>query len=122
MLLIRLRGNECLFHLLYHRLERLGVIHREIGKHFTIQVDASLLQFADELGVGQAMLPCAGVDSLNPDRAELSFLLLTVAIGVNQTLFNSVFRYGPDVFFTTKEPFGQFQDAFALSPGGYVVD
>ena len=68
------------------------------------------------------MIACAGIDTGDPDRAELSFLLLSVAVGVDETFFNSVFRYGPYIFFASEETFGKFQEALALSPGGYVID
>lgn len=112
---------EVLFHLFYHCLECVRVIHGKISQHLTVQTDTRLLHFTDKLRIRQPVFPDTGVDPLDPHGPELSFLLLSVAVGVNQTFFNGVLRYRPYILLAAKETFGKFHDPLALSPGGYIV-
>lgn len=63
----------------------------------------------------------AGVDTGDPDSSELSFLLLAIPVGIHETFFDGVLSDRPYIFLTTKETFGQLQDAFAFCPGSYIV-
>src|SRR5215208_3940039 len=74
------RGG-CFFH---QRAERSIVTGRNVGQHLAIQIDARLLQPADELAVGRpgGFAGCADAD--DPEFPELAFLALSAYIGVLQ--------------------------------------
>ena len=113
-----------LFLLLYfldHRFKSSGVVHRQIREHFAVQVDTGLLEFAHQLGVRHAVETCTGIDTSNPQGAEISFLGFAIAVSVNEAFFNRVFGYRPNIFFTTKETFGQFQNALSSCAGCNTV-
>jgi hypothetical protein len=50
----------------------------------------------------------SGIDSLNPQSAEISFLGFSVAISVRKTFVNGIFGYGPHVFAATPVTTGHF--------------
>lgn len=79
-------------------LECLGIIECQVCKHLTVQPYILLSQSADELRVVHTVLTGSGVDTLNPKRAEIAFLLLTVAVCVAQTFLVGVLGYSPDIF------------------------
>ena len=55
----------------------------------------------------------SGVDTLDPESAEVALLVLAVAVGVSQTFFPSVLGNGPDVAAATEVTAGEFQDFLA---------
>ena len=61
---------------------------RQIGEDLTVDLDPGALHAGDELGIGQAVLAGAGIDTLDPQTAEIALLGATVAIGVLQALFD----------------------------------
>lgn len=105
----------------YNGLEGCGVVECEVGEDFAVDFDAGLVDEAHELGVAEAFDACGGVDTLDPQCAEVAFLLFAVAISVGQTFFPSVFGDGPDVAAAAKVAACKFQDFFTASTRCYVV-
>ena len=62
-------------------------VNRNVRQHLTVNFDASQVQAVDELAVGQFVHACCGIDTLNPQRAELALALATVAIGILTRLY-----------------------------------
>ncbi len=56
----------------------------EVGKHLAVDLDPGLREPADKSAVGQTVLAAAGIDALDPERAEIALLLLAADIGVLQ--------------------------------------
>src|SRR5271156_7055246 len=69
-------------------LECLGLADRNIGQHLAVEVEPGQLDAVHELRVGQPVLPCAGIDALNPQRAKIALAVAAVAIGVAQRLLD----------------------------------
>ncbi len=105
----------------YNGLEGCGIVECEVGEDFAVDFDAGLVDEAHELGVAEAFDACGGVDTLDPQCAEVAFLLLTVAVSVGQTFFPGVFGDGPDVAAAAKVAACKFQDFFTASTRCYVV-
>ena len=51
-----------------------GVIYCDIGENFAIQIDAGLLQTADESAVGKTNLAARRIDAHNPQRPKIALL------------------------------------------------
>src|SRR5579863_4482095 len=79
----------CLSH---DRLKRLRLARRQVGEHLAVELDIRALQAVDELRIGQAAFARAGIDALNPERAEIALLDATVAIGIAQPFLDLLDR------------------------------
>ena len=101
-----------LFYLVYDSLESFGVVHGQVGEHLAVYFDAGFVDEAHQLAVGKVFHAGGGVDTLYPERAEVAFLLLAVAVGIRETLFPSVLGYGPYIATATIITAGKFQDFF----------
>ena len=103
------QGSD-LLHLVDNGLESLRIVEGKVGQNLTVHLDAGGVQLVDELAVVHAILAYGGVDTDNPQAAELTLLVSSVAISVGLTLFVRVFRHSPDVLSRTELTFGLFQD------------
>src|SRR5690606_27059099 len=70
------------FGLLNDGTESLLVVHGQVGQHFAVQADFSLAQTGDQTAVAQAVGAAGGVDTGNPQRAELALALAAVTVGI----------------------------------------
>jgi hypothetical protein len=59
-----------------------------VGQHLAIDLDAGLAETVDQAAIGQAVLSRGGVDTLDPQRAEIALADLAVAIGILQRLLD----------------------------------
>ena len=85
-------------------------------------VEQTVKELKAKIGTGKVLCALSGgVDTLNPQCAEVAFLLFAVAISVGQTFFPSVFGDGPDVAAAAKVAACKFQDFFTASTRCYVV-
>src|SRR5690349_24588759 len=64
------------------RGEGAAFVHREVGHHLAVELDARQLHAVHELRVGEPFGADRGVDPLDPQRAEAALLHLAVAVGV----------------------------------------
>ncbi len=103
------------FHLVDNRLESGGVVEGEVGQDLAVDLDTSLVDEAHELGVRKVLHAGGGVDTLDPQSAEVALLILAVAVSVSQTLFPSVLGNGPYITAAAKVAAGEFQDFFTTS-------
>src|SRR3546814_2223990 len=62
--------------------KRFRLVHRDVGQNLPVEFDARELEPVHELRIGQTLGANAGVDPLDPERAEAALLHLAVAIGV----------------------------------------
>ena len=99
-------------------LERLGVVHREVGEHFAVQADVLLRELSHELGIGDASLTAGSVDSLDPQSAEIALLGFAVTVSVGKTFLVGVLRNRPNISSRQEVSFGLLEDLLAARPGG----
>lgn len=111
-----------LFHFVDDCLEGGGVVEGKVGEDFAVDLDASLVDESHELGVGEVLGACCGVDTLDPECAEVAFFVFAVAVGVCKAFFPGVFGYCPDVFAAAVVTAGEFQDFLTTGARGHVVD
>ena len=103
-----------LFHFLDNSLESLGIIHGQIGKHLTVDFDSGFMNSSHQFGVRHAFEARGGIDTLNPQCAEVAFIVFAVAISIGQTFFPCVFGNGPHVFTRTIVTAGKFKNFFSF--------
>jgi hypothetical protein len=94
--------------------ESLRVVDSEVGKHLTVDFYSCLVESTHECGVAHILEACGSVDTLNPQRAEVAFLVTAVTISVGETLLPSVLRYRPNILSCTIISLGEFQDSGSL--------
>ena len=98
--------------------ERLRVVHGEVGEHLAVEADVLLRELAHELGIGDAVLTAGGVDSLDPQSAEIALLGLAVTVCVGETFLVGVLRNRPNIPSRQEVAFGLLEDLLAARPGG----
>src|SRR6516164_424103 len=87
-------GGLCL---LRERTERRGVVHRDIGEHLAVDLDAGFVQSVDDATVGESVDTRRRVDARDPERAELALVLPPVAVGVLPCLDDGLLRRAIDL-------------------------
>lgn len=78
-------------------LECIRMIHCQIGKYFAVEADLTLAQCVDQARIGRAVDAGSCIDTGDPQAAESTLFVAAVAIGVGQSLFNSIFGYCIDL-------------------------
>ena len=73
------------------------VMHSDIGQHFAVDLDGSLLQAIGELAVGQATFTRSGVDTGNPQLTEHPLAGTTVTVGILPSLHHRLYHDSVDV-------------------------
>ena len=91
-------------------LESLGIVEGEVGKDLAVDLDTGLRQLVDELAVVHIVLAHGGVDTDDPQAAEIALLVSSVAISVGLTLLVRVLRHSPHVLSRAELTFGLLQD------------
>ena len=102
--------------------EGLGIVHSEVGKHLAVELDVVLVKFAHKDGIRNTVDATTGVDTVNPQRAELALLVLTVTVSVGLTFLPFVLGNGPYVFTSAPITFGAVEDFLSACPGGNCID
>ena len=95
-------------------LESFGAVDCEVGKDLAVDFDAGLVEGTHQLRVRKAFEACSSVDTLNPKRAEVALFGATVAEGIGQTFFPSVFGNGPNVLTCAIVAASKFQNSFSF--------
>ncbi|ROL83748.1 hypothetical protein BK636_08730 [Pseudomonas chlororaphis] len=70
------------FSFLDNRSKRRFFVHCQISQNLTVDLDGRFFQAGDETAVGQTVDTSTSVDTSDPQSAELTFFLTTVAVGV----------------------------------------
>lgn len=96
-------------------LESCGIVESEIGEHLAVELKTALVDKTHELAVGEVLEACGGVDTLDPEGAEVGLLVAAVTEGVGKTLFPGVLCYGPDVAAATEVTAGELEDFLSTS-------
>lgn len=98
------------------------MIDCEVSEDLAVDLDTLSVESTHQARVREPFETSSSVDTLDPESAEVTLLVLTIAEGVGQTLFPSVFGYGPDVLASTIVPTRELKDALALSARSYMID
>ena len=107
--------NVDLLYLLNDSLECLCVVYCEVSKSLTVEVDACLVECADELRVRKTLCTSGCVDTLNPESTELTLFATTVGKCVCEAFLVGVFGNGPNVLASTELTFYALQNLLAAS-------
>ena len=98
------------------------MIHSEVGKHLAVEFDVILVKFAHKDGVRDTVDAATGVDTVDPQRAELALLVLTVTVSVGLTFLPFVLGDGPHVFTSAPITFGAVEDFLSAGSGSHCID
>src|SRR5579859_3201326 len=115
-----LRRERCLG-LFGDRLERGGLVDREIGEHLAVDGDAGLRQAVDKHAVGHAERADGGVETLNPQRAEGALLALAIVEGVLAGLFDRGLGGANRILAAAAITLGGLVDFLVLGVGGHTA-
>ena len=80
------------------------------------------MKFAHKDGVRDTVDAATGVDTVDPQRAELALLVLTVTVSVGLTFLPFVLGDGPYVFTSAPITLGAVEDFLSACPGGNSID
>src|SRR5688500_4120179 len=103
------------------RLERLALVHRDVGQDLAVEVDAGELQAVHEAAIGQALHPHRRVDPLDPQGAERPLLHLAVAIGILPGLLDRLAGDPDRVLAAAVIARRLLQDPLVLGARGYAA-
>jgi len=95
--------------------------NRQIGQNLAVHLDLRLLEAVHEGAVLHAELPGGGVDARDPEAAELTFALPTVAVGVLTGLHHRLLGDPIDVLATTAIALGKGENFLVARVRGYTT-
>ena len=95
-------------------------MHRDVREHLAVERDPGEFQRVNELAIGQSLGADRSVDALDPQRAEVAFLNLAVAIGVLPGLLDSLAGNPDRVLATAVLALRGIEDPLVLGAGGYT--
>src|SRR5690606_28830676 len=110
-----------LFYLIYNSFESFRMVHSKVCENFSVQLDVVLFKSAHKLGIRHSVFSGTSVDSGNPKRPEISFLLFSSAISVLHRFFYGVFGNCPNVLSSSEITFSQFHHFFSACSGSNGV-
>lgn len=102
-------------------LESCGIVKSEVSEDLAVDLDACLVDETHEFGVGKILEACGGVDTLDPESAEVTLFIFTVTVCVCKTFFPCVFGNGPYIAAAAEITAGKFQNFFTTGAGCDVV-
>src|SRR6186713_1061782 len=79
-----------LFYLRNEVLKCLRIVHRQVSKDLTIQLNSFLLKFVDELRISDPFFTACRIDTGDPQLTVISFFQLTTYEHIGHTFFNYV--------------------------------
>ena len=103
-----------LLYLVNDGLESLRVVYSEVGKNLTVDFNTCLMQSTHQCRVAHIFQAGCSIDTLNPQRTEIAFLIAAITISVCETLLPSVLRNRPNILSCTIISLSKFQDSGSL--------
>src|SRR4051812_17567819 len=94
--------------------EGLGVAHGDVGQDLAVQFDAGQRQAVDERAVGHALGARGGVDAGDPETAEVTLAVATIAVRVRVRLEHRFLGALVRGVGLPAEPLGPLEDLAAL--------
>src|ERR1700742_4674676 len=107
--------------LLGNRLERRGLIDREIREHLAVHGDAGLGQAVDETAVGHAERAHRGIEALDPECAEGALPALAIAECVLAGLFDRLLGSANGILAAAVIALGGLEDFLVLGVSGHTA-
>ena len=101
--------------------ESSGLIHSEVSERLAVDDDTCFLEAAHQLAVAQTFEASGSVDTLDPESAECTFFVLTIAVSILQTFLPCVLGYGPYISTTTKVTTGERHDLLTTVARSNVI-
>ena len=71
------------------------MIHGQISQHLAVNLNPGLMQGTHQLRIRHTFQTGSSIDTLNPQSAEVSLLILTVAERISQTFLPRILGNGP---------------------------
>ena len=102
-------------------LKGVGMIGGEVGQYFSVELYVVLLEGVYKLVVAHAVLSCCGVYSHDPKSSEVAFARLSIAVGIEECLFDGIFGDGIDIFAGSEVALGHFEYFLSPAPACYGV-
>src|SRR5262245_21505092 len=93
----RLRCAQRGARLVDERRKRRGIVDREVGENLSIDFDAGELEAVHERVVVHVVLVSTGVDAGDPETAEVTLLVLAIAVRVFPTAFDGLLGRPPQL-------------------------
>ena len=84
------RGAERALGRIHQFAKQLLPFNRKCGQLLTVQIDPGLFQARDKAAVVHVVFAHERIDARDPQCAEVTLLLLAIAIGVGQPLFERI--------------------------------
>src|SRR6478752_7618074 len=111
----RLLRRERALRLFSERRKTHRVVHGDVGQHLAVEGDAGLQQAVHEAAVAHAVDAGRGVDARDPQRTEITLLLLAADVGVLQGLRDRLLGDAEDLAAGVVVALGLLQD-FLVAP------
>src|SRR5204863_8401001 len=96
--------------------ERRRARNRELGQAFAVERDAGVLETVDELAVGEAVLARRGIDSNDPESAEIALLAPPADKGILQCCVDRLFGGTIQLALVGVVAFRQIEQLLAFRP------
>src|SRR5204863_7214872 len=96
--------------------ERRRARNRELGQAFAVERDAGVLETVDELAVGEAVLARRGIDSNDPESAEIALLAPPADKGILQCCVDRLFGGTIQLALVGVVAFRQIEELLAFRP------
>ena len=110
-----------LFYFLNDSAESLRIVNCQVGEHLAVDFDAGFVQVTHQLRVGEALQASSGIDTLDPQCAEVTLFVAAVTESIGQTFLPCVFGYGPHVFTSAIVTAGQLQNSLSFCSGSNMI-
>src|SRR5260370_71885 len=90
------------------------VLQRDLGQHLAIQIDAALLQTADEFTIRNSRGPASGADAHDPQRTEIALLQAASLVRVALRLLDRFLRGAVEFALGQEKAGGAFERLVAV--------
>ena len=94
------------------------MVHGQVGKNLAVQFDIIGLHRAHELGIRHSMQTGPGIDTGDPQGAEIAFFVSAIAVLKQHRFLYRVLGYGPDVLASSVIALGLLHDFFSAGSRG----
>src|SRR3569833_2070264 len=92
--------------------KRRRIVHREIGEDLSVDFDTGELEAVHERVVVHVVLMCAGVDTRDPQLAEITLFVLAIAVRVLPSALDGLLRRTPQLAAGAKGAARSLHDLF----------
>ena len=111
-----LRLSESCLSLLYERCEACCIRDCDLGKNFTVELDAGLLKSVHEPGIAHVVETASGIDTNDPKPSEVSLLVSSVTVSIVAGLENLLISYLEKLALMAPVTLGSLKDLMMTSP------